>query len=161
MDAAKSVSATFTQDVYALTITPPTGGTITADPLPPYHLNGEVTLTAAPALGWSFSAWTGDCSTETTETCTLTMDGPKSVSATFTQDAYALTITPPTGGTITADPLPPYHLNGEVTLTAAPALGWSFSAWTGDCSTETTETCTLTMDGPKSVSATFTQDGMP
>ena len=56
---SKSVSATFTQDVYALTITPPTGGTITADPLPPYHLNGEVTLTAAPALGWSFSAWNG------------------------------------------------------------------------------------------------------
>ena len=156
MDGPKSVSAIFTQDEYALTITQATGGTITAEPLGPYHLNDEVTLTATSDPGWTFSGWTGDCSgTETT--CTLTMDGPKSVSAVFTQDEYALTITQATGGTITAEPLGPYHLNDEVTLTATADLGYSFSNWAGDCSgTETT--CTLTMDGPKSVSAVFTQD---
>jgi len=148
----------FTQDEYTLTISQVTGGTITADPAGPYHLDDEVTLTATPNNGWSFSSWTGDCSDETTATCELTMDADKSVSAVFTQDEYALTITQVTGGTISADPAGPYHLGDEVTLTATPNSGWSFSAWTGDCSSETTDNCTLIMDADKSVSAVFTQN---
>ncbi|MHB8136020.1 MAG: InlB B-repeat-containing protein, partial [Anaerolineaceae bacterium] len=159
MDADKSVSAVFTQDVYTLIITQVTGGTITAEPAGPYHLDDVVTLSATPVAGWSFSAWTGDCSSETSATCELTLDADKSVSAVFSQDEYMLTITQVTGGTITAEPVGPYYLDDVVTLTATPDSGWSFSAWTGDCSSETTTTCELTMDADKSVSAVFTQDG--
>ena len=144
------------QPEYTLTITQATGGTITAAPAGPYYLGDEVTLTAAAGTGWSFSAWTGDCSSETTSTCTLVMDGPKSVSATFTEDEYALTITQATGGLITAAPAGPYHLGDEVTLTADPDDGWSFSAWTGACMGS--GACVVTMDGNKSVSATFLQN---
>ena len=91
-----------------------------------------MTVTATPDLGWSFSAWTGDCAAQGNP-CTLTMDGAKAVSASFTQDEYALNITQATGGTISASPAGPYHLDDEVTVTATPDLGWSFSAWTGDC----------------------------
>ena len=155
MDADKSVSATFTQIEYALTITQATGGTITAAPDGPYYLNDEVTLTAAPTAGYNFTAWTGDCAGQGNP-CTLTMDAAKSVSASFTQIEYALTITQVTGGTITAAPDGPYHLNDEVILTATPAAGYSFSAWTGDCAGQGNP-CILTMDADKSVSATFTQ----
>ena len=91
MDAAKTVSATFTQLEYGLTINQATGGLITAAPLPPYHLNDEVVLTATADPGYTFSAWTGACSSETTATCTLTMDAAKTVTAIFTQDEYTLT----------------------------------------------------------------------
>ena len=156
MDAAKNVSAIFTQNDKALTITQGTGGTITAAPDGPYHLNDEVSLTVTPAAGYSFSAWTGDCAGQGNP-CTLTMDTAKSVSATFTQDEYALTITQVTGGTITAAPDSPYQLNDGVNLTATPAAGYSFSAWTGDCAGQGNP-CILTMDAAKSVSATFTQN---
>jgi len=86
MDADKSVSAVFTHDEYILTITQATGGTITAEPDGPYHSHDVVTLTATPDSGWSFSAWTGDCNSQTTVTCELTMDADKSVSAVFTQN---------------------------------------------------------------------------
>ena len=137
-----------------MTITQATGGTISATPAGPYHLNDTVTVTAVPDLGYHFGAWTGDCSG--TNPCTLTMDGVKSVSATFVQDEYGLTITQAIGGTISATPAGPYHLNDTVTVTAVPDLGYHFGAWTGDCSG--TNPCTLTMDGVKSVSATFVQD---
>ena len=153
MDAAKSVSATFTQIEYALTITQATGGTITADPAGPYYYNDPVTLTATPDLGYSFDGWTGDCAGQGNP-CTLTMDAAKSVSATYTLDDYALTIIQATGGTITADPEGPYHLNDVVILTATPNSGYIFTGWTGDCAGQG-NTCTLTMDGPKSVSAVF------
>ena len=156
MDADKSVSAIFTQIEYALTITQVTGGTITAAPDGPYYLNDGVTLTAAPAAGYNFSAWTGDCAGQGNP-CTLTMDADKSVSAIFTQIEYALTITQVTGGTITAAPDSPYHLNDGVNLTATPAAGYSFSAWTGDCAGQGNP-CSLTMDAAKNVSATFTQN---
>ena len=156
MDGAKSVSATFTQNEYALTITQASGGTISALPAGPYHLNDEVTVTATPNAGYSFGAWTGDCAGQRNP-CQLTMDGAKSVSATFTQNEYALTITQASGGTISALPAGPYHLNDEVTVTATPNAGYSFGAWTGDCAGEPNP-CQLTMDGAKSVSATFTQN---
>src|SRR4030042_971033 len=106
MGAPKAVSATFTQDEYALTITQATGGTITASPAGPYHLNDVVSLTADPDHRWGVGAGTDDCFGQGNP-CSLTMHPPKSVSATFTQDEYALTITQATGGTITASPAGP------------------------------------------------------
>ena len=156
MDAAKSVSAAFTQDDYALTIIQATGGTITENPEGPYHLNDVVELTAAPDPGYSFTGWTGDCAGQGNP-CSLSMGGPKYVSAAFAQEEFALMITQATGGTITENPEGRYHLNDEVQLTATPDSGYSFSAWMGDCAGQGNP-CTLTMDGPKIVSAAFTQD---
>lgn len=51
-----------------------------------------------------------------------------------------------------------YDENTTATITAFPASGWSFSNWTGDAS-GTSSTTTLFMDGDKSVTAVFTQDG--
>jgi uncharacterized repeat protein (TIGR02543 family) len=88
-------------------------------------------------------------------TWNIVMDSNRSVTATFTQIEHSLTITQATGGTITAFPAGPYHLNDPVTLTATPTVGYTFGGWTGDCAGQFNP-CRLTMDGNKVVSAIFT-----
>ena len=50
-----------------------------------------------------------------------------------------------------------YEPGTGVTLTADPKGHAEFAGWSGAC-TGTDETCTLTMNGPRSVIATFTND---
>jgi hypothetical protein len=45
-----------------------------------------------------------------------------------------------------------------VTVTATPDAGWSFGSWSGELS-GTTNPETITMDGDKSITATFTESG--
>jgi hypothetical protein len=157
MDAAKSVTANFSQNEYALTINTVGSGSVTTDKAAPYHLNDVVVLTAHADTGWSFSSWIG-C-TGTGNTCSVTMDAAKSVTANFSQDEYALTINTVGSGSVTTDKAAPYHLNDVVVLTAHADAGWSFSSWIG-C-TGTGNTCSVTMDAAKSVTANFSQDEAP
>jgi CSLREA domain-containing protein len=154
MNGNKTVSATFQLNVETLTINPSIGGSISADPAGPYTFGENVTLTAAPATGYSFTSWTGDCSSSTTPTCALVLNSDLTVGATFELIPVTLTINQSTGGTITASPLGPYLYGTNVTLTAAPATGYLFGAWTGDCS-GATSTCNLQLNGDKTVSATY------
>jgi hypothetical protein len=180
MDAAKSVVATFTLQAFTLTVSKAgTGtGTVTSSPAgincgatcaAAYDFNTSVTLTAA-AVGSTFTGWSGSgCSG--TGTCTVTMDAAKSVTATFSLEAFTLTVSKAgTGsGTVTSSPAgincgatcaAPYDVNTSVTLTAAAATGSTFTGWSGSgCSG--TGTCVVTMDAAKSVTATFTLSGPP
>ena len=84
MDAAKSVTATFTAQ-FTLTLTMVGSGTITAQPLPvagTYAAGTLVTLTTTPATNFQFTGWSGACSGS--GACSVTMDAAKSVTATFT-----------------------------------------------------------------------------
>jgi len=132
-----------------------------------YDLNTNVTLTATPDAGSTFAGWSGGgCSG--TGTCQAKMDAAKSVTATFTLNSslYALTVTKSgTGsGTVTSAPAgincgvdctESYNLNTNVTLTATPAAGSTFTGWSGaGCSGAST--CQAKMDAAKSVTATFT-----
>lgn len=66
---------------------------------------------------------------------------------------FRLTTTAIGQGTITSSPAGPDHPAGTVvTVTATPASGYAFSQWSGDC---TGTTCSVTMNGNKSVSASF------
>jgi uncharacterized repeat protein (TIGR02543 family) len=160
MTGNKSVSATFTQNVYTLTVTvsPSAGGSVSQSPSPPYHYGDVVTLTATANTGYSFSAWSGDAS-GTSPVTTVTMNGNKAVTATFTQNVYTLTVTvsPSAGGSVSQSPSPPYHYGDVVTLTATANTGYSFDHWSGDAS-GTSPVTTVTMNGNKSVTATFTQN---
>ncbi len=86
---AFSVSATAT---YALSVAVTGSGTVTSSPAgiqcgtacsASYAGNASVTLTAAPASGYSFSGWSGACS-GTSPTCTVPMTQARSVAASFT-----------------------------------------------------------------------------
>jgi hypothetical protein len=93
MEAAKSVTATFTLILYKLNVTTEGSGTVSS--IPPgidcggtcehdYAYNTVVTLTAAPASGWGFFGWQ-EALSGNTNPITLTMDGNKLVTAVFKQ----------------------------------------------------------------------------
>jgi uncharacterized repeat protein (TIGR02543 family) len=158
MDGNKDVTATFTRDEYTLTVGVEGEGTVSQDPQSEAYFYGEVvTLTATADIGWSFEGWSGDLSgTDNPET--ITMDGNKDVTATFAQDQYTLTVIVVGEGSVDREPDQETYTYGEVvTLTATADIGWSFDGWSGDLSgTDNPET--ITMDGNKDVTATFTQD---
>jgi polygalacturonase len=63
------------------------GGSVAASPPGPYTAETAVTLTASPALGWSFSSWSGDL-TGYRVPATLLVDRDSSVTASFDETAY-------------------------------------------------------------------------
>jgi uncharacterized repeat protein (TIGR02543 family) len=128
-----------------------------------YDPGTGVTLTATPEGNGVFAGWSGAC-TGTSTTCTLTMNGPRSVTATFTNKPL-LTVTKAGdgGGTVTSSPpgivcgadcTEPYNQGTTVTLAATPNSTSTFAGWSGACGG--TGPCTVTMNASQSVTATFT-----
>jgi hypothetical protein len=156
MDSNKFVTATFTQDQYVLTVTTVGGGSVNKSPDFAYYTYGTVvTLTASPNVGWSFSGWSGDASGYELTTA-VAMTGNKGVTATFTENEYTLDVTTVGQGSVTKSPDHAAYTYGTiVTLTASPESGWNFVGWSGDASGSELTT-TVTMDGNKVVTATFT-----
>ncbi|MBV8387627.1 MAG: InlB B-repeat-containing protein, partial [Acidimicrobiia bacterium] len=178
-----TVTATFNLPQRTLTVTPAgTGtGTVTSDVggiscgttcSHDYDSGTQVTLSATyDPTSTIFEGWSGTdagACAGTTVDCTLTMDAAKSVTATFNFITHGLTVTPAgTGtGTVTSGDSPQtidcgttcgadYNQGTQVTLSASPSADSSFDGWSGDC-TNTTGDCVVTMDGAKSVTATFT-----
>ncbi len=149
----KTVGATFELQLVTLTISQSTGGTITAAPAGPYHYGDVVNVEAAANTGYTFTGWMGDLS-GTTNPTTITLNGNKTVGAIFEANVVTLIISPPTGGTITATPAGPYHYGDVVTVEATANPGYSFTGWTGGLS-GTTNPTTITLNGDKTVGATF------
>jgi hypothetical protein len=177
VDGAKSVTATFTLLTRTLSVTKAgTGtGTVSSNPVgitscaatcsAPFNHGAVVTLTASEGSGSTFTGWSNGC-TGTAIFCSVTMDAAKSVTATFTLQGHALSVTKAgTGnGTVSSSPLginscaaacsANFSFGTDVTLTADPAGDSTFTGWSGGGCTGT-ETCTVTMDSDKSVTATF------
>ena len=168
MDRPKVVTANFTQACYGLStgLQPLGGGTVQANPPPGceggrYLAGTQVQLTAGPEAGYWFAAWSGDISGGENP-ITLTMVGPSSVTANFVTECFSLTVTlaPAAGGSVS--PVPPpncgtehYVAGTDVQLTAGPAEGYQFFAWSGDA--ESSENAVeVTIDSSKMVTATFT-----
>lgn len=181
MNAARTVTATFDLVAanYTLTVTPVGTGTITGtgiacpgDCTETLAAGTQVTLTAAAGMNATFGSWMG-CDTSAGTTCTVTLNGNRAVTATFTAVTpnRVLTVTR-TGmgtGTVTSTPvgiscgtdctetLPDGTM---VTLTAAPAMGSTFSSWTG-CDMTSGLTCSLTLMADRTVTANFAPDMVP
>jgi len=175
MDGDQTVTATFEQTRTLSVGKDGSGsGTVTSSPAgidcgggcnAAMVLNSTIVLTATPdAASSTFSGWSGAC-TNTTGECAVTMDDAKSVTATFTAIDRTLQVaTDGTGsGSITSSPggidcgatctfAFPHGTN--VNLNPQPADGLSyFAGWSGDCTG--TGSCDVTMEGPRSVTATF------
>src|SRR5262249_20368363 len=83
MDRNKNITATFAADSVTLTTTPGTGGTISRSPDQPKYLAGAVVqVTAVPDPGYAFFEWGGDAS-GSTNPISVTMNGNRTVTATF------------------------------------------------------------------------------
>jgi hypothetical protein len=128
----------------------------------------DVTLTATPGSGGSFTSWSG-CTSSSGATCTVAMTGDKSVTANFsggsvTPATFPLSVSVTGSGTVTGGGLncgdggtacsATLAAGTNVTLTAQPSSGETFQSWGGACSSSS-RTCSLTMSAARSVTATF------
>src|SRR5271154_159784 len=156
---------------FQLTVTaPPAGaGTITSSPAgincpsmcsASFPQNAKVTLAATPGANYIFAGWGGACSGTT---CVVTITAATSVTASFMAgEGGTLAMTGGgTGTTVTSSPAgincpstcsATFPKNTQVTLTET-AGGNYFVGWGGNCSG--TGTCSLTISGAESVTATF------
>ena len=141
--------------VYTLTVSvnPSAGGSVSADVEPPYYYGDVVTLTETPSAGYTFSSWGGDGS-GTATTCVITMNSNKTVTATFTENTYMLTVNTVGSGVVQLNYAGPYYYGTSVQLTALPTSGWGFDHWEGDLA-GSANPATLTFTGNMQVTAYF------
>jgi hypothetical protein len=175
MSAAREVTAAFVSEPQLLAVTKSGAGSGTVSSNPagidcgatceaPFDLGTEVTLTRSAASGSEFKGWSGACTG--TGTCKVTMSAAKSVTAEFAliPGQVLLTVTKAGNGSGTVSSNPAgiscgstceaeYGAGQVVTLTAAPAAGSEFKAWSGACSG--TGACEVTLSVAASVTATF------
>ncbi|MFN8487878.1 MAG: FG-GAP-like repeat-containing protein [Caldilineaceae bacterium] len=176
LDAAKSVTANFTLNTYALSVTKAgTGsGTVTSTPVgiscgatcsASFNYGTVVTLTAAASTGSTFTGWSGAGCTGT-GSCVVTIDAAKSVVANFALNTYALSVTKAGNGAgaVTSTPAGiscgatcsvSFNFSTVVTLAATASTGSTFTGWSGAGCTGT-GSCVVTMDAVKGVTANFT-----
>jgi PKD repeat protein len=149
------ITATFTQNDYAVIINTVGGGSVTRAPdQPTYHYGAVITLTAVPLNGWTFSAWSGAVSGNVNP-ITTTINADQIVTATFTQNDYTLTVNTVGNGTVSRYPdQSTYHSGDVITLTALPAANWAFTNWSGDL-IGTANPAPITITGHSIVTATF------
>ncbi|MBE7064702.1 MAG: hypothetical protein E7384_02665, partial [Ruminococcaceae bacterium] len=108
VSAATTVAATYVKEKYTVTITTPSNGTVTlTDDSGNAIASGDsveygtvITVTATPSTGYKLSTLKAG-STSLSSGGTFTVSAATTVTATFTIKTYAITITNPTGGTVT------------------------------------------------------------
>jgi uncharacterized repeat protein (TIGR02543 family) len=117
---------------YTLTVAASEGGSVTDGGT--HNENTNVSLTATPAQGYSFSGWTGDA-TGSTNPLSVSMTQNKNITANFIRTKYLLNIgTEGEGGVTqevisTAKTSDEYNSGTLVRLTATPSENWLFYAW--------------------------------
>ncbi|MGM0461769.1 MAG: C25 family cysteine peptidase [Fibrobacterota bacterium] len=134
-------------------------GEISTDPDGSHFEEGtEVTLTALPEYGFEFSHWSGDL-TGSSNPATIIMDSDKSVSAHFEEGVtYTLSVTGQNGSVSVEPDYERYEEGEEVTLHAAPDMGYIFGNWEGDRNDEAAS-ITVIMDEDMSLQAAFEEHG--
>ncbi len=115
----------------------------------------EPTVAGSTGTRYNFTRWSGD-SGDTQADSSLSMDGPKTVTATWRTE-HLLTIVTPYG---TAEGGGWYTEGGVATASVPDTVTVSgttyrFGGWTGD-STESSSVVLVPMDGPKTLTATWT-----
>jgi uncharacterized repeat protein (TIGR02543 family) len=179
MTAAATVTATFTQ-ANVLSVAIGGNGAVTGGSgaincgggasicSANFAAGATVSLVATPAVGATFTGWTGACGGSAT-TCTVSMTQSRSVTATFSGAAgtgFTLSVSVTGNGTVTGGGIScgsgatactnaGHAANSTVTLTATPSSGATFSGWGGGTCTGTVPTCTVTFNAAKTVTAAF------
>jgi hypothetical protein len=176
MSAAKSVSAVFKAlPTYKLLVQKSGTGSGRVTSAPPISAidcgstceaklpaGTEVELIASPDPGSELFKWSGACSGA--GPCKVTMDSAKTAHATFKEvPRFKLSVTKAGTGTVTSSPAGvncgtecehEYAAGTAVTLTATAAHGYRLKGW-GGCDGASANTCTLTLNAPRTISATF------
>ena len=136
---------------YTLTYTAGEHGSITGtSPQTVSHGASGTAVTAVPDTGYHFVQWS-DASTANPRTDT-NVTGNITVTATFAQDEYTLTVNS-AHGTVTKTPdQATYHYGDVVTLSVTPDTGWTFKDWTPSLTNNQ-----VTISGNTTVTANYRQ----
>lgn len=144
------------QSGYTISLDTLSCGTIELDPnLENYQGGAEVTATAIPADECEFAGWTGDLS-GTENPATITMDGNKTIGATFNAvNTYTLTIKATSCGSISVSPEQTSYQEGTtITATASANEGCEFLNWTNALSGSNANQ-TITISQNTTIGASF------
>ena len=128
MTEAREVHANFSLNSYSLSVS--TIGEGTATGTGTYSHGDLVDITASPATEYSFGGWDGNGVTDANALSTsVRMTANTSVSALFELNAYNLSLSAGTGGTVSESGTHPF--GSIVAIEAAPNQGYSFDSWFG------------------------------
>ncbi|PIS44931.1 MAG: hypothetical protein COT22_07935 [Ignavibacteria bacterium CG08_land_8_20_14_0_20_37_9] len=121
----------------------------------------SVTVIAAPNLGYTFTNWTENGnSVSTNASYTFTLSGNTALIANFTVMQYtvALSANPAAGGTVTQSGTGTYDAGSSVTVTATPKAGYTFTSWkeNGNVIPAASASYTFTISGNRTLEANFT-----
>jgi hypothetical protein len=138
------------------TASPVGGGTFTLSPSGSSFASGtSVQVTANPAIGYTFSSFTGDL-TGSTNPQSIVVNGNKNITGVFTATPCTLTVNVVGQGTVTPASGSSYTCGTQVTVTATAANGYTFGQYSGAL-TGSTNPQTLTLNTNSTVTATFVQ----
>ncbi len=143
---------------YTLTLVPQGPGSIAANPNNTTFPQGVVvTITATPNANCFFTGWSGDTN-GTVNPLNVMMNSSLVITGNFSASAqYTLNLVTNGQGTIALSPPGGvYASNSTVTLTATPASGWLFNAWTGSTNS-TANPLTVAVTNNMSLTGTFVQ----
>ncbi|MEE9366822.1 MAG: CotH kinase family protein, partial [Dehalococcoidales bacterium] len=140
-----NVTATFSEDQYTLTINTVGSGSVAKVPDQATYTYGTVvTLTANPDVGWSFDSWSGDMAGSTNPD-TITMNGNRTVTATFTVLQYTVTASADANGTIDPNGAIVVNYGTDQLFTATANLGHEVDTWYLDANSVQTGSDTYTL----------------
>ena len=153
-----SVTANFTLQSYAFTISANSGGTVPTGLSQSYSHGSVVAISATPSTGYAFSSWSGAGITDLSAKDTnVTITGIQSAVASFVPINDVLTATAGSGGSVnSASGAYPYDTN--VAIVATPDSGYAFASWTqsgSGISSPSSASTTVRIDGNQSVQANF------
>jgi hypothetical protein len=137
----------------------------------PFAWGTPIQLTATPAAGSVVTGWSGACAGTTGPTCTFVLSANTSVAVSFARPTLTVVVQdmtplPTPRGWVTSNGAGShpgidcgpscsagFDAGTVVTLWAIPFAGSIFAGWTGACSSA--DTCVVTMDQARSVTAVF------
>jgi uncharacterized repeat protein (TIGR02543 family) len=122
--ANHTIAVSFAINTYTQTSSVTGSGSVTKSPNQTSYGHGtSVQLTATPATGWHFTGWFGDLSA-TTNPATITIDGNKTITATFAIDTFTVTPSAGSNGSISSATPQTMDYDGSLTFIMTPNTGY-------------------------------------
>ena len=137
---------------FTLTIAASNGGSVD-QATQAVDIGSEVTVTATAEQGFQFTGWTG--TDVTTNPLVLSVNANQSISPIFTA-LYTVTLGNSAGGTIDKSTQTVPN-NTQLTISATPQAGFSFSSWSGDV-ISSENPLILSVQADSSITANFIQN---
>ena len=118
-----SLNVTKTGTGTGIVTSSPAGISCGADCSETYNSGTSITLTATPDASSTFTGWSGACTG--TGTCSVTMNGAKNVTATFTLKTYSITASAGNGGSISPSGTVTVNYGGSQSFTITPDANYT------------------------------------